>query len=150
MVPTTVIEAALADLLAADPATLAPAALANHVHLIIAPFVPSPDTDLASLTPATFTGSTPKNAGVGTQQSFVDPLTGNRVVQLLEPAGGWHWQCTAAPAAPETVYGYVVTDNADAVTYGSALLDEPVEIADVGDALDIDQVRYTIPVGMIT
>jgi len=150
MVPTSVIEAALADRLATDPATLAPAALANHVHLIIEPFVPSPETDFTLLTEATFAGGADKNAGVGAQQSFVDPLTGNRVVQLLEPAGGWHWQATAAPAAPETVYGYVVTDNADAVTYGSGLLDETVEIADVGDAVDIDQVRFTIPVGMIT
>jgi len=150
MIPTLLIENAMRDLLAADAATLAPAALANHVHLIAAPFTPGSATDFTTLTPATFTGSTAKNAGVGTQQSFVDAVNNANIVQLLEPAGGWHWQCTAAPATPETIYGYACTDNADAVTFGSDLFDPPIVITGVGDAVDIPEVRYSIPLGVIT
>lgn len=142
--PTSVIVDAARDLLAADTGTLAPAALAVHVHLIAEPFVPGLDTDFTALTEATFTGGAAKSAGVGPQQSFNDP-GGNRVVQLLEPAGGWHWQCTVAPGAPETIYGIVYTDNADAVTYGSALLDSPVVITAVGDSVDVPNVRISLP-----
>jgi len=88
------------DLLAADTTTLASVA-ANHVHLVIAAFVPSLNlSDIGTLTLATFTGSAPKNVGTGTQQTFYDVVAGRRVLQLLEPAGGWTWICTATPGAP--------------------------------------------------
>lgn len=149
MVPTTVIESAMAELLAADTGTLA-AVAAMHVHLIVEPFVPSVNTDFTTLTEATFTGGADKSAGTGTQQVFLDPTTGNRVIQLLEPAGGWTWECTADPVAPQTVYGYVVTDNADAVTYGSELLETPVEITEAGQGLTINNIRINIPPGLLS
>jgi len=150
MLATRIIEDAMRDLLAADTGTLAPAALANHVHLIMDPFTPADNTDFTALTEATFTGSAAKSAGVGPQQAFFNPAENVNVVQLLEPVGGWHWQATVAPASPQTIYGWCVTDNADAVTYGSDLFDDPPIVTSIGDAVDIPFVRYSIPLGILT
>jgi hypothetical protein len=147
---TKLIDDRLAALLATDATTLAPVALANHVHLIMAPFVPGPGTDFTALTEAVFPGYAAKSAGVGAQQSFNDPATGNRIVQLLEPAGGWHFLCTGDPGVDVTIYGFVVTDNADLVTFGSEIFVPHLVITQAGDAVDIAQVRYSIPVDMIT
>lgn len=141
MIPTNTILNALQGLLAADTGTLA-AVTALHVHLLKAPFTPGKTTDFTALTAATFTGSAAKAAGTGTQQKFADPITGELIVQIQEPAGGWHWQATAGTGLPEVIYGYAVTDTADTVTYGSALLPSPVTITNTGDAVDIPYIRF--------
>lgn len=143
MQPTNVILDAIANLLAADPTTLAPVANALHVHLAIAAFTPGPTLSVGDFTEATFTGGAALPAGVGACQEFTDPVTGQRIVQLNEPAGGWHWHCTAGTGLPQTVYGYYVTDHADAVLYGCARLPANVTITASGQGLDVDQVRFT-------
>src|SRR5260221_9396342 len=150
MVPTSVIDNALSDLLAADTTTLAPAANANKVHLIKAPFVPGGTADFTGMTEATFTGATALGAGRGTQQSFNGRPGVSRIVQLLEPVGGWHWKCTVAPATAEVIYGYCCTNQAGTVTYGCQLFDTPITIAAIGDAIDIPEVRFDIPYTGIT
>jgi len=139
MIPSAELASTIPALVAADTDYLA-APTAMHVHLVIEPFVPSRDLDLSSLTLATFTGGGPKNAGTGAQQVFHDPLTNMDCIRLLEPAGGWSWLCTVAPAETETVVGYVVTDTANAVMLGSGLLDNPVPISAVNDGLSIPQI----------
>lgn len=131
----------IADLLAADTGALA-AATAMHVHLVIAPFNPALSLEtIGDLTLATFTGSTPKNCGTGAQQVFTDAGTGKLTLQLLEPAGGFTWECTVTPGAPETVYGFVVTDTADAVIHGSELLPAPLTISEAGQAVVVPNIR---------
>jgi phage-related tail fiber protein len=141
MTPTQVELNALQTLMAADTTTLANAT-ALKLHLLSAPFTPGPGTDLGSLTEATFDGYAAKTAGTGTQQAFRDPITGQLTVQMLEPAGGWHFQCNGATALPQTIYGYCLTNGAGSVTYGSALLPTPIVITASGDAVDIAQVRF--------
>lgn len=143
MIPTTLILNSIPTLIAGDTANLA-AAAAKHVHLITSPFTPGPLTDFTGLTEATFTGSTALNAASGAQQSFRDAASGQLVVQLIEPVGGWHWKCTVAPGSPEVIVGYCVTDVGDTITYGSALLTTPVTIANVLDSVDLAQVRFTV------
>jgi len=150
MVPTALLEDSIPVLVASDPTLLAPAAQAVQIHLIAVPFSPSRLTDIGALTEAAFAGSSALPAGVGTQQSFRDPQTADNIVQLLEPAGGWHWQCTTAPASPETIYGYVATKFDNTTTLGSGLLPTPVIIAAVGDAIDLPEVRLSIPTGLIS
>lgn len=144
MQPTNVILDRIGTLLAADATTLAPAALATHVHLIREPFTPDLVTDFTTLTPADFDGYAAKSAGVGAQQYFEDPSTGNRIVQLLEPAGGWHWETTGVTNLPQTIYGFVVTDNADLITYGSGLLDSPVELLAANQGIDLANLRFSV------
>lgn len=150
MVPSQFLVNRIQTLLATDATTLAPAASACKVHLAMASFVPSAALLIGGLTEATFTGYAALLAGVSTQQTFNDPLTGGRIVQLLEPAGGWHWQTTGTTGLPMTIYGYYVTDNGTATLYGSALFSTPIVLSLTGDAVDIPQVRILIPPGVFS
>lgn len=140
MVPSRALFEAMIDAMAADTAFLA-AATAMHVHPVVNNFVPSQTISLGSLTLATFTGGAAKNCGVGAQTVFLDPIANLLLIQLLEPAGGFTWECTVTPASPETVYGYAVTDTADAVLLGTALLDTPVAISVAGQGFSVPYIR---------
>lgn len=144
MTPTNVTEQAILDAAAGDTATFSQAVNALHVHLIAADFTPGKTTDFTALTAATFTGSAAKSVELNDQETGKDPLTGRKFIQFIPPVGGWYYECTVAPGAPETIYGYCVTDNANAVTYGSAKLATPVTIAAVGDSLLIDKIRLEL------
>lgn len=137
MIPSTAVFNQTQALLAADASTLAPAADANIVSLVISNFVPAKNLNIGSLTLATFTGSTPKPAGLGAQTVFLDPLTNERVIQIKEPVGGWSWVCTATPGTPETVFGVILTNDDGTVYLGSELLPTPVEIAASGQGLTV-------------
>jgi len=143
MLPTGSFINHIQALIAADATGLADTD-ALHVHLIKSAFTPTQETALADLTQADFGGYADIAAEAGTQQTFRDPVTGQLVIQMEEPVGGWHWQATSGANLPQTIYGFVLTDNADAVTYGSQLLDTPVTLTDSGDAVDIGQVRFNI------
>lgn len=142
--PTNTLLDRMAVLLAQDTTTLAPAALNVKVHLAQNSFTPAAGLALASFTEANFTGYAALNAGTGNQQEFQDPATANRIIQLLEPAGGWHWASTGTANLPQTIYGYYITDNATTVLYGSALLPSAVTITGSGQGLDIPQVRFAL------
>jgi hypothetical protein len=144
LVPSRIILNAIADLIAADTGTLG-AVAAMHVHLVASAFTPSPDLDIASLTLATFTGGAPKNAGTGGQQVFIDLASGYVTVQILEPAGGWTWECTADPASPETIFGIILTDNTDADLYASMLLDSTVTVSAAGEGLTVPRLIFRFP-----
>lgn len=143
MQPTNEILQAVTDLLANDSGTIAPAALALHVHLSKTNFTPAPNLDVGSFTEADFTGATALDAGVGACQVFIDPATGLRTIQFNEPAGGWTWLCTVDPAPAQVIYGYYVTDNADAVLYGMVKFPTPVTISTAGQAVTIPYIRFT-------
>lgn len=143
MKATRVLLDRLAALLAGDPNTIAPASAGVKVHLIKTAFVPSESTAFADLTEATFVGGQAKSSGVGGQQSFRDTISGSRVVQLLEPSGGWHWQATAGTNLPEVIFGFAVTSDDNALTFGSGVLPRSVNIEEIGDAVDIPQLRFS-------
>lgn len=145
MIPAQTILTQIANLLATDATTLAPAVGGVAVHLAVNAFSPSPSLSLASLTEATFPGYAAKNAGTGAQQLFGDPATQNLIVQLLEPAGGWTWLSTGVPTPAQTVFGYYVTDNAGTTLYGSALLATPITIAGGGQGVTVGNIRFTFP-----
>jgi hypothetical protein len=133
---------ALGELLAADVATLA-AATANKIALIAAPFTPGEGLVIGDLTLATFTGSTPKSGVSGAQQAGVNPVTSDQVITILAPAGGWRWECTAAPVAPEGIFGFALIDDTGATLLGVQALPSPVSIGAVGDFLDLGAVAMT-------
>lgn len=149
MTPTKALLDRVATLLASDTTTLAPASLATKVHLAVAPFTPGPNLTPSSFTEASFTGYSALSAGTGTQQEFFDPATGNRIIQVLEPAGGWHWQATGSSGLPQTVYGYYITDNGGTTLYGSALLSSPVTLQSSGDGVDVGNVRFGLVPGAL-
>lgn len=139
MTPSRDLWQSMIDAMAADTAFLADA-LAMHVHLAIAAFVPSLDLDILTLVEATFTGSAAKVAGTGAQPVSFDVPTGAEIIMVKEPAGGWSWTCTVDPVVPETVFGWWITDNADTLLLGSALLDDPVTINAAGQGLTVARV----------
>lgn len=140
MQPTRLLWRTPADLLAADVGSLA-AATAMHLHLAINNFVPALGLVLGGLTEATFTGSTALNAGTGAQPIAYDGETGLLTIDVKEPAGGWRWECTVDPAAPETIFGVYLTDTANAVLWGAQLLPDPVTITVAGTFLEVPYVR---------
>lgn len=144
MLPTTAVRKQLGELLAADATTLAPAVNANKIALIAAAFTPSESLTIGALTFATFTGSAPKAGATGAQQAGIDPLTGEQVITILDPAGGYRFECTVTPGAPETIYGYALTDNAGATLLAVAALPTPVTISEAGEFLDLGDIRLTI------
>lgn len=142
MLPMTALRTALGDLLAADVPTLAPVA-ANKIALVAAAFAPAEDLVLADLTLATFTGSAPKAGAAGAQQVGNDPGTGDQVITIIAPIGGWRFECSVTPGAPETIYGFALTNNAGTVLLGCALLPVPVTISLATDFLDLGAVTIT-------
>lgn len=140
MYPSRALWEAMQELLAADVATLAEIG-GLKVALVTDGLLPGLDQEFGDLVFATFAGSMNKTSGAGAQQTFYDPVTSTRVIQVLEPAGGWTWEATATPTEPETVIGYAVLDNAGAVLLGAELLPEPVTISLIGQAVTIPHIR---------
>lgn len=151
MVITDTLEERVPTLLAADTTTIAPAANACHVHLVTAEFVPGRGTRFGDLTIAAGAGLEEKSAGVGAQTMGYDPVRQAWKVVIKEPVGGWNWISTAVESPAETVYGYVVTDNADAATFGSELLpDGPVLVDDTGIIVSVGEIVIWVPIGVFT
>jgi len=123
-------------LLAADPATLAPAAGGNQMALVMAPITPGEGLTFADLTLATFDGSTPIVCGTGTQPSGEDPFSGAEVVSIKVPAGGFRWETTGLTNLPQVIYGYVLLDNALAVLLASAAFESPITLTEVGQVIE--------------
>ncbi len=136
---------ALGTALAADAATLAPPANANKIALINAPFTPAETLDMAFFTPklATFTGSTPLDAGVGAQNVGIDPATNQQSITMIEPAGGWRWVCTVAPTPSENIYGFILMDNGGTVLLAMEAFPAAINIKDVGHFVEIPWARLT-------
>jgi hypothetical protein len=143
--PTTFLLGRLGTLLSTDVGSIASATLASKVHLAQAAFSPSVNLTVASFTEATFAGYAALVGGVGNQQLFTDPLTGFQAVQLLAPAGGWHWASTTAVGLPQTIYGTYVTDNGSVNLFGSALFATPFIMTAALQGVDAPVQRWEIP-----
>jgi hypothetical protein len=145
MLPMKPLRLKLGTLLAADVASLAPVA-ANKIALINVAVAINENLTVAGLSFATFTGSAPIAGAAGPQGVGNDPLTGDQLITILTPIGGWRFVCTVTPGAPEVIYGFAMTDNAGAVLLGAQLLPTPVTIASVGDEIDLGAVPITFVV----
>lgn len=148
MVPVKAVFNSISDLIAADTAYLGDAAV-KHVHLITEAFVAGDLTDYAALTKATFDGYGAKNAAAGAQLSFTDPADNSRIVELIPPAGGWHWETTGVTNLPQSIVGYGVTDDADALSLGGVALETPIVLTEAGQGIDLPPIRIRIPPGIL-
>lgn len=149
MTPTTVIQSAVGTLLGADTTTLAEATPFVEVHLIKSPFTPAPTLVIGDLTLADFDGYAPLHAASAATQVFIDPATGDQIVQVREPAGGWHWATTGITNLPQTIHGFALTKADGSILYGAELLSPVVILNGSGQGLDVDQVHFRIPNGSI-
>lgn len=139
-------------LLAADATTLAPAALQLHVHLIKAPFTPTPELAWGDVSAdvADFDGYAAINSVVGAQLQSINPLTGASQITLKLPAGGWRWETTGLTNLPQEIWGFVVTDNADADIMGSELLPEPITLTAINEEIVVPTIKFSTLPGTMT
>jgi hypothetical protein len=137
MLPMKALRLELGTALAADATYLAPAVSANKIALIKTPFVPSETMVAGDVTPADFTGSTALAGSTGAQLVGVDPSTGQQLITIKEPLGGWRWITTNTVNLPQTIYGYGLYDSTLATLLAVALLPAPVALTETGQQVDI-------------
>lgn len=113
-----------------------------RVYLVNQVFTPEQVLLFGDVTTATFTGGAFKMAELGNPDVYTDPTTGIQYLQLKDPVGGWSWICTAAPVAPESIYGFIVTTKDTLKVLGAFRFVVTVVITLVGDAVHLGQVRY--------
>lgn len=139
------------DLLSDDTVTFNQATNALEVHAMKAPFTESLDTAFVSGDEATFPGYAIVDVELGPQEIYYDPLTQEYVLELIPPAGGFHFERGAGAGAAQDIHGVIVTTNAAAVVLGSQLLENgPVTITNEGDGFTVPMLQVRIPVTALT
>lgn len=139
-----------AKLLAADATTLAPAADANVIALVMNEISPGESLVFGDLTLATFDGSTPIAVGLGTQPTGENPFTAAEVISLKQPVGGFRWETTGVTNLPQTIFGYALLNQAMDAVLATELLDTPVTLTAVDQVIDIGAPEMQLPANTIT
>lgn len=144
MNPTQVMLDSVATAIASDATVLANP-LFVKVFLVKAPFVPGPNLTVADLTPADFAGSAALANTTAVILQYKDPLTGEWIVEVPPPVGGWHWQTTSGVTnLPQTIYGFACVDNTSAILYGTQLLPTPLLLNGNGQGIDLPNVNFRL------
>jgi len=146
---TKVLNDRIATLLAADTTTLAQVGLVN-LHLAKEPFTPGPELVIGDLTEADFDGYAPLAVDSATAQVFIDPASGDTIIQLDEPGGGWFWETTGVTNLPQTIHGAYLTNSANAVVYGAELIDEEPELSDTNMGVSLPYIRFRVNAESLT
>lgn len=146
MFPMRVLTDEIGELLAASP-PLMQATNANIVRLINAPFAEETGLAPGDLTFADFDGSTGKPVTVAEDmQVGFDPLTGEQVITINEPVGGWRWEVTGLTNLPQTVYGYALLTNASAAVIGVKTLPTPIPLTEVGQEINLGSLTFRVSI----
>jgi len=113
------------------------------LDLLAAPFTPGPNFTLANGTLATFDGYAPVVAASPPQQS-VDPATGQLIISLVPPVGGFYWETTGGSNLPQTIHGFVATTNGTTVPIGSELFTAPIVLSGTAQSIVIGAAKLTL------
>lgn len=143
MKPTKALANTLATLLAADTTFLANGT-AMKVGLITAAFTPSLDRVMADLTISALTGLVPLAGVSGAQVESIDPITGELVVEIKAPAGGFRWETGGGTTYPVTVYGFALGNNAMTTLLGTHSLDAPVTFTADNQSITAPELAFKI------
>jgi len=143
MKPTRTLANTLATLLAADTSFLANAS-APKVGLITAPFTPSIDRVIGDLTISALTGLVPIAAVAGGMPESVDPVTGELIVEIEAPTGGFRWETGGGTTYPVTVYGFALGNNAMNNLYGTESLETPVTLTADNQSITAPPLKFRI------
>jgi len=149
MIPTTVLETAMTTTLATS--TTAHLSIANKVLPVISPFTPGEDLsalDSGDISPtAAFLGIT---MAAATRQAARNPNTGDYMVNIPPPAGGYEELSGAGGTYPLTVYGIVHVKTPYAIPgdiIGSKTFATPQVITEPNQILYYGDVAYSFAVG---
>jgi hypothetical protein len=146
MIGAQVLVNQLATLLAADATTLAPAMDANEIALVTnSDFTPSPLTVIGDVTLAAGNGLDAIVGAAGAQLVGSDPATGQKIITIKEPAGGWHWALTMDLVSPLIIYGFCLTSTGGAAYLAGQLLPAPITVQFTGDTIDIGIAAMRLP-----
>lgn len=141
MTPSTTVITALAAAMGATTVTFAPVlAPALWVLPIKTDFTQDPTTSLVNADIANFDGSVGKAIAAGARVPAVDPVSGDLVLNLPAPIGGFVWTTTGVTALPMTVYGVALSDDSATLTghyQACQRLDTPVELDASGQIIEI-------------
>lgn len=149
MKPVRSLSNQLSTLLAANTATIG-AAAANKVGLIVAPFVPAVELVLADLMLSADTGLVPLAGVAGAQFESVDPVTGELIVEVKPPAGGFRWETPVGFTGPVTVFGFALVDNGAANLWGTELLQPPILLTGPNESIIAPPLQFRIDPTKVT
>lgn len=141
---------AIGNLMALNPPLMPGVGFELTVKLIMADFVLDEAVIPADLTFATFTGSTGLEADGTSVQVGIDPATGEQLLTMVEPAGGWRWETTDAVNLPQTIFGFALLSFLDASIVGLAKLDVPITLLGAGEEINIGIVRFRVSLAPLT
>lgn len=126
MFPNLTIYQKLMQLLVADTSTLAPAANPPKLKLAKADFTPTLSMVPGDFTEADFDGYSAVASPVNAQLQSLDPLTGDSVGEMKQPAGGYRYETTGTTGLPMTIYGYYLENDGGTEVYGAEKFAEPI------------------------
>lgn len=144
MLPMIALRLSLGTDLAADATNLAPAMTANKIALIMEDFAPAETLVAGDLTLANFTGSAGISGAVGAQLTGIDPVTGQQIITIKTPLGGYRWVTTDAVNLPQTIFGFALLKSDLTVLYAVQHLDNPIVLAGAGQEVDLGSVFITL------
>jgi len=151
MYPMRLLSDEIGELLAVNPPLFQAVTAQNLIRLIIAPFALEQGLVPADLTFADFDGSTAKNIiGDVDMQVGIDPITGEQIITIPEPVGGWRWEVTGVTNLPQTVYGYALLTLASADVIAVAQLPVPIPLTIVGHEVNLGTVEFRVNVVPLT
>lgn len=133
----------IGPLLAADTSSLAPVA-ANKVALIVENFTPDMDAAFGDFVLGSTTGLTPILGVAGTQLESRDPLTGEVVVEIKTPAGGFRWETPVGFTGPITVFGFLLIDNGAINWLGAHKLTDPIVLDGPNQQITAPALQFNI------
>lgn len=143
MLPMLAVREQLGILLAADATTLAPGTNANKLALIVAPFTPSENLTASGLTLGASHGLTPITGVTGAQSVGIDPVTGEQVIYIKSPAGGYQWVSSGSFPPPITLYGIALLDTTLATLIAVEAFTTAISVSAAGQIVDVDPVTLT-------
>ncbi len=141
---TNVVANLIGPLLAGDDSSLGPASSPCKVALVENDFNPTINTMIGDLTVCAVAGLTPIAVATGDQYESRDPLTGEIVVEMKPPAGGFYFEATSGTGLPKTIYGIAVINNGGSTLFMSERFETPVVINAVNQVVPCPRVCLRI------
>lgn len=115
-----------------------------------APYTYDPAMTIADVTVSDFPGS----AGIvqdDVPDGFTDPVTGDYIMIMIPPAGGWRWTSTGTTNLPQQITGLALVSADGATLYAvSDPLTPPVDITESGQGWAAGELGFRLTLAGIT
>jgi len=117
------------------------------VGLISEPFTPTPQLELGDITEADFGGYARIALSGGVLNVSTDPLTGDNILTIVPPAGGWYWETTSTANLPQTIYGWFILSDDTVTLFGTDVLADTTTLTASGESVGLGQLALRLVVG---